>query len=115
MRRCLGRESSVNASSAMDSSMSQFSHSQLKETGNGQKESVASLFEQGASWLVYNRIFISLMCVTSVFFFFFLTVGLQKILSFLESDDPNVRIHAVKVLANLAAEGCCYPLLKTVI
>lgn len=31
-------------------------------------------------------------------------VGLQKILSLLESDDPNVRIHAVKVVANLAAE-----------
>ena len=34
-----------------------------------------------------------------------LTVGLQKILSLLESDDLNVRIHAVKVVANLAAEG----------
>ncbi|KAL3616576.1 hypothetical protein CASFOL_039966 [Castilleja foliolosa] len=31
-------------------------------------------------------------------------VGLQKILSLLESDDANVRIHAVKVVANLAAE-----------
>lgn len=34
-----------------------------------------------------------------------LTVGLQKIFSLLESEDPNVRIHAVKVVANLAAEG----------
>jgi kinesin family protein 5 len=34
-----------------------------------------------------------------------LTVGLEKILSLLESDDANVRIHAVKVVANLAAEG----------
>lgn len=33
------------------------------------------------------------------------TVGLQKILSLLESEDANVRIHAVKVVANLAAEG----------
>ncbi|XP_031098420.1 kinesin-like protein KIN-UA isoform X3 [Ipomoea triloba] len=31
-------------------------------------------------------------------------VGLQKILSLLESEDADVRIHAVKVLANLAAE-----------
>ncbi|KAF3439967.1 hypothetical protein FNV43_RR18245 [Rhamnella rubrinervis] len=31
-------------------------------------------------------------------------VGLQKILSLLESDDANVRIHAVKVVANLAAD-----------
>lgn len=33
------------------------------------------------------------------------TVGLQKILSLLEAEDPDVRIHAVKVVANLAAEG----------
>ncbi|KAI3690981.1 hypothetical protein L2E82_49194 [Cichorium intybus] len=32
-------------------------------------------------------------------------VGLQKISSLLESEDPNVRLHAVKVVANLAAEG----------
>jgi inosine-uridine nucleoside N-ribohydrolase len=31
-------------------------------------------------------------------------VGLQKILQLLESDDANIRIHAVKVVANLAAE-----------
>lgn len=33
------------------------------------------------------------------------TVGLHKILSLLQSDDAGVRIHAVKVVANLAAEG----------
>lgn len=32
-------------------------------------------------------------------------MGLQKILQLLESDDANIRIHAVKVVANLAAEG----------
>ncbi|KAJ1413651.1 P-loop containing nucleoside triphosphate hydrolase [Sesbania bispinosa] len=77
MRRCLESESSVSAFPGMDSSMSQVRHSQLKDTRNGQKASVAALFEQ---------------------------VGLQKILSLLESDDANVRIHAVKVVANLAAE-----------
>ncbi|XP_044491256.1 kinesin-like protein KIN-UB isoform X2 [Mangifera indica] len=52
-------------------------HSQYSETGNGQKAPIATLFEQ---------------------------VGLQKILALLESEDTNVRIHAVKVVANLAAE-----------
>lgn len=33
------------------------------------------------------------------------TVGLHKILSLLESEDVDVRVHAVKVVANLAAEG----------
>ncbi|CAI0385519.1 unnamed protein product [Linum tenue] len=35
---------------------------------------------------------------------FDLAVGLHQILSYLESEDANVQIHAVKVLANLAAE-----------
>jgi kinesin family protein 5 len=57
--------------------VTQVRHSQFKDAANGQKSSVATLFEQ---------------------------VGLEKILSLLESDDANVRIHAVKVVANLAAE-----------
>lgn len=32
-------------------------------------------------------------------------MGLQKILSLLEAEDADVQIHAVKVVANLAAEG----------
>lgn len=39
-----------------------------------------------------------------------LAVGLQKILSLLESEDPNICMHAVKVVANLAAEGDCFSL-----
>lgn len=53
-------------------------HSQFRDSGNGQKAPITKLFEQ---------------------------VGLHKILSLLESEDANVRIHAVKVVANLAAEG----------
>ncbi|KAI4354905.1 hypothetical protein L6164_003730 [Bauhinia variegata] len=77
MRRCLERGGSGNTFPSQDSSMSNVRHSPLKNTANGQKASIATLFEQ---------------------------VGLEKILSLLESDDPNVRIHAVKVVANLAAE-----------
>ncbi|PPR81401.1 hypothetical protein GOBAR_AA39317 [Gossypium barbadense] len=51
--------------------------SQVRGSLNGHKTPVAALFEQ---------------------------VGLQKILALLESEDANVRIHAVKVVANLAAE-----------
>ena len=32
-------------------------------------------------------------------------MGLDKILALLESDDVDIRVHAVKVVANLAAEG----------
>lgn len=32
-------------------------------------------------------------------------VGLPKIVQLLTSEDPDVQIHAVKVVANLAAEG----------
>ncbi|XP_043716474.1 kinesin-like protein KIN-UB [Telopea speciosissima] len=61
----------------LDSLMAQVRHPQVKDSGNGQKASIAKIFEQ---------------------------VGLQKILSLLESEDADVRIHAVKVVANLAAE-----------
>uniref|UniRef100_A0A7N0TCF7 Kinesin-like protein n=1 Tax=Kalanchoe fedtschenkoi TaxID=63787 RepID=A0A7N0TCF7_KALFE len=71
------RGSNGDGFSGLDSLMSQFRNSQINETGNGQKAPMTSLFEQ---------------------------VGLQKILSLLESEDASVRIHAVKVVANLAAE-----------
>ncbi|CAK7347934.1 unnamed protein product [Dovyalis caffra] len=71
------RSGSANGFSGVDSFMSQVRHSQFKETVNGQKAPIAPLYEH---------------------------VGLQKILSLLESEDANVRIHAVKVVANLAAE-----------
>nr|GEV93321.1 kinesin-like protein KIN-UB [Tanacetum cinerariifolium] len=52
-------------------------NSQYEDQNNGDRASIANIHEQ---------------------------VGLQKILSLLESEDPNVRLHAVKVVANLAAE-----------
>ncbi|XP_020394852.1 kinesin-like protein KIN-UB isoform X2 [Zea mays] len=61
----------------LDSLVSQTRGSQPREQDNGQKQPIAKLFEQ---------------------------VGLQKILSLLESEEPDVRVHAVKVVANLAAE-----------
>ncbi|RYR10649.1 hypothetical protein Ahy_B05g079114 isoform B [Arachis hypogaea] len=63
--------------SSVDSLTSQVKHQQ-QASGNGEKPSIAKLFEQG--------------------------LGLQKILSLLEAEDADVRIHAVKVVANLAAE-----------
>lgn len=61
----------------IDSLIDQVRHPQQKDSGNEEKASIAKLFEQ---------------------------VGLQKILSLLEAEDADVRIHAVKVVANLAAE-----------
>ncbi|KAL1217127.1 Kinesin-like protein KIN-UB [Cardamine amara subsp. amara] len=75
MRRCLDRGALGNSYSGTDSLPSR--HSQARESVNGQKAPFATLCEQ---------------------------VGLQKILQLLESDDANIRIHAVKVVANLAAE-----------
>ncbi|PIN23782.1 Kinesin (SMY1 subfamily) [Handroanthus impetiginosus] len=53
------------------------SHLRSRDGNNGERASITNLHEQ---------------------------VGLQKILSLLESEDASVRIHAVKVVANLAAE-----------
>uniref|UniRef100_A0A1D1YGE3 Kinesin-like protein n=1 Tax=Anthurium amnicola TaxID=1678845 RepID=A0A1D1YGE3_9ARAE len=76
-RRSLERGGSGKVFNGLESFMSQVRNPQLRDTGHGQKASIAKLFEQ---------------------------VGLQKILSLLESEDADVRIHAVKVVANLAAE-----------
>ncbi|KAJ4954754.1 hypothetical protein NE237_011537 [Protea cynaroides] len=76
-RQSLDRGGPGKIFTGLDSLMAQVRHPQVKDSGNGQKASIAKLFEQ---------------------------VGLQKILSLLESEDDDVRIHAVKVVANLAAE-----------
>ncbi|XP_022719631.1 kinesin-like protein KIN-UA [Durio zibethinus] len=75
-RRRLDRGVPAKVPGALDSLISQI-RPQVKDSGNGEKASIAKLFEQ---------------------------VGLQKILSLLEAEDADVRIHAVKVVANLAAE-----------
>lgn len=108
MRSCLDRGGYENGFSTADSSMS-VRHSYPRDIGNGQKAPVSTLFEQGGNKYLQNTILshISIRSHLSYVFFFSFntTVGLQKILSLLESDDANVRIHAVKVVANLAAEG----------
>ncbi|XP_057807424.1 kinesin-like protein KIN-UB [Salvia miltiorrhiza] len=58
-------------------SLAPLNHMRSRDGNNGDRASITNLHEQ---------------------------VGLQKILSLLESEDANVRIHAVKVVANLAAE-----------
>lgn len=76
-RRKLDHVGNAKDPNGIDYLMSQVRSPQLQDSGHGEKASVAKLFEQ---------------------------VGLQKILSLLEAEDPDVRIHAVKVVANLAAE-----------
>lgn len=73
----IGSSNSVDMNGEMGSLVSPVRQQQMPYSGE-QKGSVAKLFEQ---------------------------VGLQKILSLLEAEDPDVRIHAVKVIANLAAEA----------
>ncbi|XP_071696330.1 kinesin-like protein KIN-UA [Rutidosis leptorrhynchoides] len=69
---------SIEMTPDMGSLVSPVRQPQIKYSGEQEKGPVAKLFGQ---------------------------VGLQKILSLLEADDPDVRIHAVKVIANLAAEA----------
>lgn len=69
--------------------------------------SITNLHEQGITAAVKRSVTLILFepHACNKFPSVMLTVGLQKIFSLLESEDPNVRIHAVKVVANLAAEG----------
>nr|KJB37576.1 hypothetical protein B456_006G211400 [Gossypium raimondii] len=75
-RRRLDRGGPGKVPGDLDSLISQV-RPQVNDSVNEEKASIANLFEQ---------------------------VGLQKILSLLEAEDADVRIHAVKVVANLAAE-----------
>ncbi|KAI3727542.1 hypothetical protein L6452_16158 [Arctium lappa] len=77
-RKQLENGHSIDMTGEMGSLVSPVRQQQMKYSGEQEKGSVAKLFEQ---------------------------VGLQKILSLLEAEDPDVRIHAVKVIANLAAEA----------
>lgn len=56
MRRCLEGGGSGSAFSTTDSSTAQVRHSQFKDAANGQKSSVATLFEQGTRCLSYALI-----------------------------------------------------------
>ncbi|KAL3536931.1 hypothetical protein ACH5RR_000297 [Cinchona calisaya] len=73
---CPDRSRTGNGFMGLDA-MSSLRHLQFKDGSDGERPSISNLHEK---------------------------VGLHKILSLLESNDPNVRIHAVKVVANLAAE-----------
>ncbi|CAI0417466.1 unnamed protein product, partial [Linum tenue] len=81
-RRQLDSGGSEEVLSGLDSLLHQSRQPQSDNSETGDKESVAKLFEQ---------------------------VGLHKILSLLEAEDADVRIHAVKVVANLAAEDGALP------
>ncbi|CAH9093372.1 unnamed protein product [Cuscuta epithymum] len=70
------RSRNGNSLSGLDS-LSSLRHLQYKNGNNGERVAITNLHEQ---------------------------VGLNKIMSLLESEDASVQIHAVKVVANLAAE-----------
>ena len=78
-------------------------YSQLDDRGNGDRMPIMNLHEHGMHSLhMFKKLaYIAL----TLFSWSYCIVGLQKILSLLDSEDPNVRLHAVKVVANLAAEG----------
>lgn len=76
-RRNLDRDMTANAPRALDTLVPHVKHQQQRNSEDGDKASMVKLFEQ---------------------------VGLQRILSLLDSEEAEVRIHAVKVVANLAAE-----------
>lgn len=76
-RKSLDREPARTSIGSDSPLMSTHKPIHMRESLNGQRATIAKLFEQ---------------------------VGLQKILSLLDSEDMDVRVHAVKVVANLAAE-----------
>lgn len=105
-RSCHDRSRVGNGSVGLDS-LPSLRHLQSKDGFNGERPSIANLHEQGTTKEFFCSYYYN--CKAAILFcdspFTNFSVGMHKILSLLESDDPNVRIHAVKVVANLAAEG----------
>lgn len=76
-RESVDKQNSGKASTGSEGTITLLKLSQMRDTISGQRATIAKIFEE---------------------------VGLQNILSLLESEEVDVQIHAVKVVANLAAE-----------
>lgn len=85
----------------------------LRETQVGQRTTIAKICREGKIMPYFTFLVVTLNLASLLtkllhsfsFLFFNLEVGLDKILAMLRSEDLDVQIHAVKVVANLAAEG----------
>lgn len=72
-RKRLDRGGSAKVTGGLDSLMSQVRHPQVRESGNGEKASIAKLFEQGKSQLTN-------LCFNSSFFIILACGDLSTIL-----------------------------------
>lgn len=87
----------------------------LNRSISGQRATIAKICEEGKMFFLLS---LSIFVVGKAsrfppifksrgpyFLFFLLSVGLERILKLLASEDIEVQMHALKVVANLAAEG----------
>ncbi|KAK6156341.1 hypothetical protein DH2020_010589 [Rehmannia glutinosa] len=108
-------ENTTNVSLALRDPQASHKYSRSRETILSQRNTITKICEEGkilaflasfglghSSYLFVMYMILSIPYSLSLLFYH--TVGLQKILSLLESGDIDVQIHAVKVVANLAAE-----------
>lgn len=82
----------------------------LRETQSAQRATIAKICEEGMTSAVIKPYIIKIYLLTDeqswlTCLWFLNLVGLQKIIQLLTSEESDVQIHAVKVIANLAAEG----------
>lgn len=114
------KEELSKGSSEFGNRMGSYSSNPLRENISGQRATIAKICEEGkiSSVIGPNKVCLILLfffpVVTSIdtmiykLFWLHNTVGLQKILQLLTSEDSDVQVHAVKVVANLAAEGALH-------
>uniref|UniRef100_A0A7N2MDC3 Uncharacterized protein n=1 Tax=Quercus lobata TaxID=97700 RepID=A0A7N2MDC3_QUELO len=84
------KEELSKGSSEFGNRMGSYRSNPLRENISGQRATIANICEEGKISSVIGPI------------------GLQKILQLLTSEDSDVQVHAVKVVANLTAEGALH-------
>ena len=120
------KEELSKGSSEFGNRMGSYRSNPLRENISGQRATIAKICEEGkiSSVIGPNKVCLILLfffpVVTSIdtmihkLFGLHNTVGLQKILQLLTSEESDVQVHAVKVVANLAAEGAPHlPIIST--
>ncbi|KAF3795938.1 Armadillo repeat-containing kinesin-like protein 2 [Nymphaea thermarum] len=77
---------------------------QSRDTISIQRATMAKIFEEGKPPNTFRTVALLTNISACLMDFYMYSVGLQKILALLRSEDMDVQIHAAKVVANLASE-----------
>ena len=107
-------DSSIRSASVLGGALNTPKPNKSRETISTQRDTISKIFEEGMILCINLNLFSSMSFCQCLDVFcssassdcwHSYTVGLSNIVGLLKSEDLDVQIHAVKMIANLAAEG----------